>query len=147
MPIVVVGSKKNHRLTYTITAVHVVEDHTVADYRHTNAHDIDEVLKDIKDIKSWACEFEYDEKNEKVTRVHALIWPNAPGHPGHVHGTGAWKYNIERTNNTVDRLVLENWQAPVSHQENHGVGKLKGMTEISASVAITVHARALKDTH
>jgi hypothetical protein len=147
MPTVVVGSKKNHRLTYKVTRVTVAEDSSVTDYRARNPHDINEVLADVRELARWSCEFAYDEKGEKVSRVSGLIWPQVDGRTGHEHASGAWKYHIDRTKKSEDRLVLERWTATVRNQVNHGVGKLKGMTELSADVEIACHARALVDTH
>lgn len=69
------------------------------------------------------------------------------GRTGHVHESGAWKYHIDRTKKSQDRLVLEDWKAVVKNWENKGVGKLKGITELEADVEVTVDARALANTH
>jgi hypothetical protein len=145
--LVVVGDKKNHRLTYKITKLTVTEDSSVDDYKKINEHDLKEVLDDIKDTNRWSCTFAYDEKNEKVTRVSGVVWPLVDGRTGHPEDPGGYKYHIDRTAKSEDRLILDKWSATVKNQANHGVGKLKGMTELSADVEITVHARALADTH
>lgn len=147
MPSTLLGSKKNFRLTYKVTKVTVTEDPSVATYRKKNAKDINEVLGDVKSADRWACDFDFDEKNVAVKRVKGLLWPLVDGRVGHVHGSGAWKYHIDRTKRSEDRLVLEGWKATVKNLSNKGVGKLKGVTELTADIEITCKARALEDTH
>jgi hypothetical protein len=146
MPIQMLGKK--HRITYKVTKVTVNEDDSIDDYRDKrSASDINEVLGDIKEAKRWAFDFEFDEKNVKLKRVKSVTWPAVDGRTGHVHGSGAWKYHIDRTKKSEDRLVLEDWKAVIKNFENNGVGKLKGVTELEADIEITVDAKALVDTH
>ena len=145
MPTQMLGKK--YRLTYKVTKVTVNEDKSIDAYKKINAKDLKEVLDDVNDEKRWTFDFEFDEKNGTIKRVKSVTWPAVDGRTGHVHGSGGWKYHIDRTRRSEDRLVLEKWKATVKNFENKGVGKLKGVTELEADVDVTVTARALADTH
>jgi hypothetical protein len=146
MPTQLLGKK--HRLTYKVTKVTVNEDDSIDDYRENHsAADINEVLADVKDKANWTFDFDFDEKNVKIKRASSVSWPNVDGRTGHDHPGGAWKYHIDRTRKSEDRLVLEKWKVAIKDFENKGVGKLKGITELEADIEVTVDAKALVDTH
>ena len=138
---------KKYRLTYKVTKVTINEDDSVRTYRKRNATDLNEVLNEIKKADRWSFEFEFDEKKAKIKRVKSVTWPLVDGRTGHVHGSGAWKYHIDRTKKSEDRLVLEEWKATVENFEVKGAGKLRNVIEVEADIKVEVAARALADTH
>jgi hypothetical protein len=147
MPTQLLGKK--HRLTYKVTKVTVNEDDSVDDYRENHsAKDINEVLADIKDKANWTFDFEFDEKKAQLKRAKSVSWPNVDGRTGHDHPGGAWKYHIDRTKKSEDRLILDDWKATIKNFENKGiVNKKLGLTELEADIEVTVDAKALVDTH
>lgn len=133
--------KNDLRAKITVTKVTIKPDSSVSKYsRDTDG--LKEVNKDLDNKSLWGADVEIDQKKKTIKRVRGLTFPDVSGHPGHVHASGAWKYNIERGNNTVDRLVVEDWKATVKKEE---VDEKKGI--ISADVEITCSTRVLVDTH
>ena len=124
----------------TVSKVTLKEDSSVGKYDRDEAG-LKEVIKDLGKKDLWGADIEIDDKKKAVKRVRDLAFPVVNGHPGHVHGTGAWKYNIERGNKTVDRLVVEDWKANVKSEE---LDEKKGY--ITADIEITCSLRVLEDT-
>ena len=131
---------KKATVSVSANKVTVKEDASIKKYNR-DADGLDEVLKGLGNKKGWNAEVKLDKKGIEIERVTGLGYPDISGHPGHVHGKG-WKYNIERGNGSVDRLVVEDWSASVKSQEYDAKrGK------ITATIDIEVTARALEDTH
>lgn len=125
----------------TVTKVTVKEDSSVGKYAKDTAG-LKEITDDLDKAKNWGADVEIDDKKKTIKRVRGLTFPDVGGHPGHVHSKGAWKYNIERGNNTVDRLVVEDWSATT---KNEVVDEKKGY--INADAEITCKIRVIEDTH
>lgn len=93
-----------------VTSVTVKKDATFESYKKggKNASDFKEVAKGVQKADAWTATVEVDHKKEKVKKVNGVGYPVVDGHPGHVDpGTKGWKYNIERGNQTVDRLFVK----------------------------------------
>lgn len=125
----------------TVSKVTLKKDSSVGKYK-TDEAGLKEVIKGLEKKDLWGADVEIDDKKKAVKRVRNLAFPVIDGHPGHVHGSGAWKYNIERGNKTVDRLVAEKWEATVGKEE---LDEKKGY--ITAEVEIKCTIRVLEDTH
>ncbi|MBX3176301.1 MAG: hypothetical protein KF886_02985 [Candidatus Hydrogenedentes bacterium] len=125
----------------TVTKVSVKEDSSVGKYKKDTAG-LKEITGDLGKAKLWGADVEIDDKKKCIKRVRGLTFPDVGGHPGHVHSKGAWKYNIERGNSTVDRLVVEDWSANV---KNETLDAKKGY--INADIEISCKIRVLEDTH
>lgn len=143
---ILLGKKKNYRLTYTIKKVTIKEDSSVGKYRKINADDLDDVIKGLKDKSLWQCQFTFDEKAEEPKTVSGLTFPDVSGHKSHVE-TGGWKYYIDKGRGSEDRLVVSAWSADIKNCKNNGPGKAKGMTELSCDVEISCTVKAFADTH
>ena len=107
-----------------------------------------EMMSEVKKKDGWTAAFDVDKKKHAVNRVTGLGYPEVAGHPGHTHSSspGAWKYNVERGNNSVDRFVLEKWKAVVKSQEyakNGKVDEIKLAQEVKPSVLPRVWAAQL----
>jgi hypothetical protein len=91
-----------------VTEVKIREEASVSQYLKSGSSkkDMVELLKGVKDMKNWVVE----RKGEDGV---SGAYPQVDGHPGHVHGKD-WKLNVERGNNTVDRLVLSKRRYTVS---------------------------------
>ena len=85
---------------FKIVKVAVRPEASVSKYlrESPNADDLKELLRGVKDMKNWSCK---TNKDNKVIEAHAEV----PAHPSHVHNRD-WKYQIERGNASVDRLIL-----------------------------------------
>ncbi len=123
-----------------VTEVKVKGDSSVKGYaRDTDG--LKGVWKALKEAKQWRAQGKLDRKKTAIDRIIGVTYPDVGGHPGHVHVKG-WKYNIERGNGSVDRLVVEDWAAEVTDQEYDSKKKI-----ITAEVKITAKGRVLEDTH
>ncbi len=142
---------KGHKITYTVTKVTIDEtDSSVKKFDKPATKDmqdmVNQVLAGAKHKDKWTADFAVDEKKHEVLRATGLGYPLVDGHPGHTHNStpGAWKYNIERSTTTVNRLVLDTWKAEIKDQKY----KLAGSShEITLNLEISCKARVLKDTH
>ncbi len=137
-------TKSDHKIIYTVTLVTITSDTSVTGYDR-DAAGLKEILTGVKKKEGWTADFDVDKKKHVVNRVTGLGYPEVGGHPGHTHNSspGAWKYNIERGNNSVDRFVLEKWKAVVKSQAYTKNGKVD---EIKLNLEITCDARVLVDT-
>lgn len=136
-------TKDDHKIIYTVTHLTVTYDDTVKRYRR-DVDALKELLTGIAKKDEWTADFEVDKKKHAIKRVKGLGFPVVDGHPGHVHSSGAWKYNIERTSSTVDRLVLESWSCAMkdAHFEHKD-----GKDTIKVNLEIKCDGRVLVDTH
>ena len=135
----------DHKIVYTVKKVTATK---IAGYTR-DAAGLKEIEDDVNKEELWTAVFAVDTKTHKITRVTGLGYPNIDGHPGHTHDSspGAWKYNVERGNNTVDRYVLDNWKVDIKSQKYERITKGKIVTDqITAEIEITCRARVLLDT-
>jgi hypothetical protein len=123
-----------------VTSVTLKADSSVKKYSR-DAAGMQELWTELKKAKLWGAQAKLDKKGTSIDRIIGLGYPDVGGHPGHVHGKD-WKYNIERGNGSVDRLVVEDWKAKVKKEDYDAK---KGV--ITAEVEVTVSGRALEDTH
>jgi hypothetical protein len=88
---------------FQITEVKIRVEASVSQYAKTtskeNLKDLKELLSGVKNMKNWVVT---SDSKGNVTEAHPVV----DGHPGHVQ-SGNWKMNVERGNNTVDRLWLK----------------------------------------
>ena len=124
----------------SVTKVTVNKDGSVSKYKK-DTDGLKEVLDELGKAKLWNATLELDKKKPEAKRVNGFGYPDVGGHPGHVHGKG-WKYNIERGNNTVDRLVVEDVSGTIKKQEHDAKKDV-----LTAEVEISCKVRVLEDTH
>lgn len=141
---------KNHRIVYTIAAVTINNDSSVTSY-DKDTDGLAEIQRAVTNAGNWGVTFSVNERGHTIERVTALVYPSVDGHPGHTHDStsGAWKYNVERGNGSVDRYVLDTWRATVTEQSYANVSVSKSVTvdQITARITITCNARVLVNTH
>ena len=123
-----------------VTKVALKADSSVKSYTR-DPDGIKELWTDLRKEKLWGAQAKLDKKGTAIDRIIGLSYPDVGGHPGHVHGKD-WKYNVERGNGSVDRLVVEKWSATVKNEEYDAK---KGV--ITADIEIAVSGRVLEDTH
>lgn len=124
----------------TVKSVSINKDGSVGKYKK-DTDGLKEILDSIDKAKLWNATVELDKKKPEAKRVNGFGYPDVGGHPGHVHGKG-WKYNIERGNNTVDRLVVEDVKGEIKSQ-SHDAKK----DVITVEVDISCKVKVLEDTH
>tara|TARA_R110001592_G_scaffold73748_3_gene224728 strand:- start:54 stop:455 length:402 start_codon:yes stop_codon:yes gene_type:complete len=124
-----------------VTKVKIGKDSSVGSYKKDTAG-LKEVMDAVADAKGWTADGEVDQKKKTIKRVRGVGFPSADGHPGHVHGSGGWKYNIERGNKTVDRLVIVSWSADCSNEEYDAKKDW-----VTGDVEVTIKVKILEETH
>ncbi|MCB9664009.1 MAG: hypothetical protein H6732_07835 [Alphaproteobacteria bacterium] len=134
----------------TVGSVSLKKDKSYTSYKDSgkNTSDLKEIMKVLKDAKFWGAELKVDQKKEKATATTGVVYPNVPGHPGHVDpGSKGWKYNVERGNSTVDRLFCKA-TASLGRQEVTEVKKGKVVIRyLDVTVSVSASISVEEDTH
>lgn len=89
---------KHNGIDYQIIEVKLNKSASVAQYVDDRNDTFKTLWKQCTDLNNWSVQLD---NTGRVIEAH----PSTPAHPGHVQGKD-WKMNMEKGNNTVDRLTL-----------------------------------------